>query len=520
MKKVNYFLMFLLFIMAVPSISVAQMSSEKIDSMVNDALVKFKVAGACVAVVKDGKVIHSKGYGVTSVQTKQPVNELTNFQIASNSKAFTTAALAILNEQGKLKWTDRVKDFIPEFRMYNDYVTENFTIEDLLTHRSGMGLGVGDLMFFPDGSDFTVKDVVTDFQYFKPQSAFRTKFDYDNLLYIVAGEVIARVSGMSYENFVQKRIIEPLQMNHTYVGSLLTDKVNLAMPHSATTGTIRQIESYEIGIGSAAGGIFSNANDMAKWVLMHLNKGKYGENNSRLFSAQNQQQMWTIHTVLPSNQSARYNSHFAGYGLGWFLKDMKGNLYVQHTGGLPGMLSEVTMIPDLNLGIIVFTNTEQGGGGLFSAVTNTIVDSYLGLSDNAWVSKYSSSMNQNSSAADKVTQAVWKQVDSVKSVKIKYEDYAGMYEDKWFGKVEVFMKENKLWIRCLRSPKLNGPLSFYNANTFAAKWQYQAMNCDALVMFALDEKGKGQSIKMKGISPDIDFSFDFQDLDLQRVSKN
>lgn len=160
--------------------------------------------------------------------------------------------------------------------MYNDYVTENFNIQDLLTHRSGLGLGVGDLMFFPDGSNFTIKDVVKSFQYFQPVSAFRTKFDYDNLLYIVAGEVIARISGMSYELFVQKRIIEPLQMNNTYVGSLLKNKTNLASPHSSEYGVIKTIDAYDIGIGSAAGGIYSNVADMAKWMIVRMNKGKYG----------------------------------------------------------------------------------------------------------------------------------------------------------------------------------------------------------------------------------------------------
>ena len=485
-----------------------------------EALIRFKVAGASIAIVKDGKVIHSKGYGVANINTQKPVNENTNFQIASNTKAFTTTALAILEEEGKLKWTDKVKDHIPEFKMYNDYVTENFNIQDLLTHRSGLGLGVGDLMFFPDGSNFTISDVVTSFQHFKPTSAFRTQFDYDNLLYIVAGEVIARTSGMNYEQFVQKRIIEPLQMNNSYVGSLLKDKNNLATPHSSESGTIKTIDAYNIGIGSAAGGIYSNAADMSKWIMVRLNKGKYGPGlKSSLFSQANHNEMWRIHTVLPTNTNPRYNSHFNGYGLGWDLSDAKGNFKVGHTGGLPGMLSIVTMYPDLNLGIVILTNTEIGGAWLFSSVANTIADSYLGLNDFEWLDKYTDWMNKRKGTGDEVTTRVWAKVDSSKNTPVKYEDYIGIYEDNWFGKVEVFMKDKKLWIKCYRSPKLNGPMAFYNANTFAIKWEYQAMNCDALAMFSLDETGKAQSIKMKGISPNIDFSFDFQDLDLKRVNE-
>ena len=389
-----------------------------------DALLKFKVAGAAVAVVKDGKVIHSKGYGLSDINTKQAVNENTNFQIAFNTKAFTTTALAILEEEGKLKWTDKVIDHIPEFKMYNDYVTENFNIQDLLTHRSGLGLGVGDLMFFPDGTDFTIQDVVSCFQYFKPVSAFRTQFDYDNLLYMVAGEVISRASGMSYELFVQKRIIEPLQMNNTFVGYLQKDKINLATPHSSQSGSIKSIETYDIGMADAAGGIFSNVADMSKWMIVRLNKGMYGTDlKTPLFSLKNHHEMWRIHTVLETNQNPRYNSHFNGYGLGWDLTDVAGKFKVSHTGALPGMLSIVTMYPDLNLGIVILTNTENGGGGLFSSVSKTIADSYLGLDDYAWIDKMVAWRTEDEIIADSVTKKTWEQVELAKKIKVKNENF-------------------------------------------------------------------------------------------------
>jgi CubicO group peptidase (beta-lactamase class C family) len=478
------------------------------------------VAGAAVAVVKDGKIIHSKGYGVTDINTKIAVNENTNFQIASNTKAFTTTALAILEEEGKIKWTDKVIEHIPEFKMYNDYVTENFNIQDLLTHRSGLALGVGDLMFFPDGSDFTIKDVLSCFQYFKPVSAFRTKFDYDNLLYMVAGEVIARASGMSYELFVQKRIIETLQMNNSFVGYLQKNKSNLATPHSSELGTIKTIDSYDAGMADAAGGIFSNVADMSKWMMMHLNKGKYGiDLKTPLFSLKNHREMWRIHTVLKTNQNTRYNSHFNGYGLGWVLTDVVGKFKVTHTGGLPGMLSIVTMFPDLNLGIVILTNTENDGEALFSSITNTIADSYLGLDDYAWIDKMVARRNDDKNEEDSITKKTWGEVEMLKKLKVKNENFIGIYADKWFGKVEVFEKNKQLWIKCYRSPKLNGPMAFYNENTFAIKWEYQAMNCDAFAVFSFDKTSKAQSIKMKGISPNIDFSFDFQDLDLKRIDK-
>lgn len=519
MKKIIFTIVITLSILFTCLQSFSQLSSSKIDSLMEEALTKLKVAGAAIAVVKDGKVIHLKGYGVNSIETKQLTTEFTDFQIASNSKAFTTAALSILVDEGKIKWDDKVKDYISEFKMYNEYVTDNFNIVDLLTHRSGLALGAGDLTFIPDGADFTVKDITTIFQNFKPVSAFRTKYNYDNLLYIIAGEVIKRASKMSFEDFIQKRIFQPLQMSNSFIGdSLINEIKNLATPHSTATGTLKTINRFNIGMIGPAGGIYSNVSDMSKWMIMQLNKGKYGNDlKSSLFSSANSAKMWTIQTVLPNYVSERYNTHFNGYGLGWLLNDVKGNLVAMHTGGLPGMLSQVTLVPDLNLGIVVLTNTESGGGSLAFAVSRAITDSYFGLDDAHWIDNRARNLMKNLSNVDEVTKKVWEKVDSVQHTKIKNEDYMGMYEDKWFGKMEVFMKDKQLWIRSLRSPKLNGPMYFYNTNTFAIKWEYQDMNCDAFATFSFKEKGKAQSFNMKGISPSIDFSFDFGDLNLIRA---
>lgn len=499
----------------------AQMSSKEVDQLVERAMEKFTVAGVAVAIVKDGKIIHEKGYGVKSTDTKKKVDENTNFAIASNTKAFTTAALAILVEEGRLSWQDKVKDHIPEFQMYNAYVTENFNIQDLLTHRSGLGLGVGDLMLFPDGSDFTINDILSSFQHFEPQSAFRTKFDYDNLLYIVAGEVIARVSGISYERFIETRIMEPLNMDNSFSSlTYIIDKSNLATPHLVVDKTLTVIEP-EIWdpekINGAAGLIYSNVNDLSNWMLVHLNKGKYGTNlENQLFSVGSQKEMWKIHTTLNPIRNPRYNSHFRGYGLGWDLSDINGNMSVSHTGALAGMLSKTIMIPDLNLGIVVLTNTWIDGAGVFAAVTQSIIDSYLKLEDFDWVDVYYQRFQQTQNEADSVVKQVWKTVDSSDISKKIMQNYIGIYEDKWFGKVEVYMDNEQLYFKSYRSPKLSGPMSYYKANSFAIKWEYPNMKADAFAIFSLDEEGRAQSIKMKGISPDIDFSYDFQDLDLKR----
>ena len=498
----------------------AQISSQEIDKLIVDNMAKFNTVGVAVGIVKDGKIIYAKGFGVKSLDSKKKIDKNTAFGIGSNSKAFTTTALAILVDEGKLKWKDKVTNYIPEFKMYNSYVTENFTIEDLLTHRSGLGLGIGDLMIFPDGSDFTMKDIISSFQYFKPTSAFRTQFDYDNLLYLVAGEVIARVSGVTWEEFVQVNIIDKLAMKNTFTRMAEVDKrKNVASPHSSEKGDLRIINTFKFEpekVNGAAGAIYSSANDMSKWMLMHLNHGKY-EKDQTLFTEQRQAEMWRIHTVKPSGYDARTKTHFEGYGLGWFLKDINGNMQVSHTGGMPGMLSKVVMIPDLDFGVVVLTNTSPGGAYSFSAISQTIVDSYVGLEKVDWTNIYYKHFEQSKNNADSVTVSVWNKVDTNKSIKINDEDFIGTYKDNWFGEVEIFMKEDKLWIKSIRSQKLNGPMAFYNANTFAVKWEFTDMDGDVFAMFSLDENGRAIGIKMKGISPNIDFSYDFQDLDFIRV---
>jgi len=499
-----------------------QLNSREIDKLVEDAMEKFTVAGVAVGVVKDGEIILSKGYGLKSVDTGEKVDEHTSFAIASNSKAFTSAALAILVEEGKLSWQDRVIDHIPEFKMYNDYVTRNFSIQDLLTHRSGLGLGAGDLQKWPAGSDFTIADMLTNFQYFEPVSAFRTKYDYDNILYLVAGELIKRVSGMPWEMFVKTRIMEPLDMDNSFtLPPGMVDSENLASPHLAEEGKLRIIPYYELDpkkINGAAGGVLSNVDDLCRWMLVHLNRGKYGENlEKQLFSAASQHEMWTIHTTIPVKPNSRYNPHFYGYGLGWRLGDMNGQFSVSHTGNLSGMLSKTIMLPDLELGVVVLTNSYYGGEGVFRAVSQSIVDSYLGLDDYGWTDRYLASYQANSGGAMAEVERVWATVEAVSDDHINPDDYTGVYADRWFGEIRIYLQDGKLWFSSLRSPTLTGPMYFYKAKAFAIKWENRELDADAFAFFSLDEEGLAQRIHMKGISPDIDFSFDFQDLDFERV---
>ncbi len=513
MKKLIAFL----FVVVTIHLQAQVISPAQIDSLTELTLKTFDVPGIAVAIVKDGKIIHSKGYGVRSLNTMQKVDENTLFGIASNSKAFTVAALGMLIDEGKLKWDDKVTDYIPEFRMYNPYVTEEFTVRDLLTHRSGLGLGAGDLMFWPDSSDFTKADMIHNLRFLKQASSFRTKFDYDNNLYMVAGEVVARVSGMSWEEFIQKKIMNPLGMTSSAPSyKLLKNKSNVIDPHAPVEGVVKVIRRDWNETANAAGGIYSNLTDMCKWIIMQMDNGKYGE-GKKLFSEEVHEEMWTQQTIIPVRGETPYNTHFASYGLGWFLSDVHGYKQCTHTGGLAGIVTQVTLIPEMKLGIIVFTN--QQSGAAFTAITNTIKDSYFGLKGRNWVKLNHDRVVSNEANAKNITDKIWKDIEAQQknTTKTDISAFTGTYTDKWFGDVAISAKNGKMNFESKRSFLLSGEMFPYKGNTFIVKWKDRSMDADAYVMFDLDSDGKPSGMKMKPISPLTDFSFDFQDLDFKKT---
>lgn len=518
----HFFFAVLLLLSSVLSVQAQTITSPEIDKLVERSMATFQVPGIAVAVVKDGKVVHMKGYGVNSLSTGEKTNEHTLFGVASNTKAFAAASLGLLVEEGKIKWDDKVVKYIPEFRLYNDYVTDEFTIRDLLTHRSGLGLGAGDLMIFPDGNDFTVDDLIRNMQYLKPVSAFRTKYDYDNLLYIIAGEVVARVTGNSWSDFTEKRILQPLGMTRSAASyDRLKDLRNTIDAHAVVEGKLKVIDRYNLPFGAAAGGMYTSVHDLSKWLLMLMNEGKYGEDlKQRLLTQQVIREQWTPQTIIPYNGSSPFNTHFRSYGLGWFLSDVKGHKEVSHTGGLPGMVSQVTMLPELKLGIIVLTN--QQNGQAFRSITNTIKQAYLGMEPNDWVAKLKQEEDEYIAEATAYTDNIWGDVNKVlkeKKSKVSFDNYVGTFEDKWFGRVEIYKQKNKLYFKSLRSPRLQGEMLYYKDNTFVVKWMDRSFEADAFVVFVPDRAGKLSGINMKAVSPLTDFSYDFHDLDFYRVEQ-
>lgn len=522
MKKI-YSLVLLFFVFILNATAQQPLSSAQIDSLAEKVMKTFQVPGIAVAVVKDGQVVHSKGYGVRSLKSGGKVDENTQFGIASNSKAFVTATMAMLVDEKKLEWDDKVTQYIPEFRLYDPYVTQDFTIRDLVTHRSGLGMGAGDLTIWPDSSDFRIKDIIYNLRFLKQTSPFRTRFDYDNLLFMVAGEVVTRISGMKWEDFVQDRIMKPLAMSHSAASyARLKDKSNVIDGHAFADGTLTVVPRHDLPDGECpAGGIYSSISDMSKWMIAQLNGGKYGDKQEQqLFSAQQQREMWSPQTNMPVRKD-KYNSHFSAYGLGWFLSDVGGSKQASHTGGMEGMVSQVTLLPELGLGIVVLTNAEAGAA--FSSISNTIKDSYLGFKPENWVLRYDTLTSKSRAEDNELLSRIKKEIDAQTGAarqQMKPEIIAGLYHDNWLGDVRISVCKGKARFQSVRSPQLRGDMSFYKGNTFVVKWDVRSINADAFVVFSLDTEGNPDGFKMKAVSPLTDFSYDFQDLSFTRTQKD
>lgn len=501
-------------------LSFAQMEEKKLDELIQNTLKTFDVPGMSVGIVKDGKVIYAKGFGVSSLTTKNKMDENTLVGIASNSKGFTATALAILADEGKINFDDKVSKYIPEFQMNDAYVSQEITIKDLITHRAGLGLGQGDLMFFPEGGSFSVNDIIHNVRYLKPENPFRTTLDYNNIMFIVAGEIIHRVSGLSWAEFIEQKIIKPVGMTSSF-GSYNRAKAakvsNIIDAHAPVDGKVVQVPHDWNETANAAGGIISNIKDMSTWADFLMN-GFTTKDGKKLVSDKQIQQLWNLQISTPVALKNPYDSNFGGYGLGWFLTDVKGHKQVYHTGGLIGTVTQFTLIPDMKLGIIVLTN--QQSGAAFSAITNTVKDSYLGMPKKDWLKTYGDRMAKVNADYEKGKKEIFAQSDLFKKDKksqIKAEQIAGTYLDPWFGEVVITKESDKLKITCKNSPKLKGELMPYSPNVMIAKWDDRSYDADVFVNFNLDENGKAQGMKLKPISEVTDFSFDFEDLDLKKV---
>ncbi len=498
----------------------AQIEKNQLDALVQKTLQTFDVPGMSVGIIKEGKIVYAKGSGVRSLKDKQMMDENTLVGIASNSKGFTATALAMLADDGKLNLNDKVTQYIPEFKMYDPYATQEVTIKDLITHRAGLGLGQGDLMFFPEGGSLTANDIVHNVRYLKPKHSFRNNLDYNNIMFIVAGEVIHRVSGLTWAEFIEQRILKPVGMLSSY-GSYNRAKAanttNIIDAHAPVNGKAVQVPHDWNETANAAGGIMSNVTDMLTWADFLMN-GFTTKDGKKLVSDKQIQHLWNVQISTPVALKNPYDSGFSGYGLGWFLTDVKGHKQVYHTGGLIGTVTQFILIPDMKLGIVVLTN--QQSGEAFNTISNTVKDSYLGIPDRNWLSTYTERYTKANAKYAQEKKEVFEKSEKFRKEKEnqpKPEQYLGTYRDAWFGDVLILQEGKTLRLASKNSPRLKAELLPYSNNTFIAKWDDRSYDADAFITFNYDENGKALSASMKPISGVTDFSFDFEDLDLQKV---
>ncbi len=495
------------------------------DQAVERARSTFEVPGIALAVVKDGSVAFIKGYGVLKLGETAPVTPYSLFRIASNTKAFTTAALAMLVDEGKLQWDDRVIDHMPAFQMYDPYVTREMRIRDLLTHRSGMGLGAGDLMFWPS-TDFTRDQIIRNIRFLKPATSFRSRYAYDNLLYLVAGQLIPIITGKSWEDFVKERILVPLGMTRTSTSTpALLAATDVATPHARADGKLVPLAQSDHDNNAPAGAMNSCVADLAKWMILQLNHGALPDGR-RLFSEAQSKEMWSAQTILPIPDlepgepaaMAAIQPIFAAYGLGWGLRDYRGHKIVYHTGVLAGYYTRVMMVPDLKLGVVVLTNQEEGGA--HASVAWTVIDHYLGAPATDWVTAFhESAQREAAKAAEDEKRAVGKR-NAESHTSLPLAAYAGRYRDAWYGDVAVEERGGRLAISFTHTRQLTGSLEHWQYDTFVARWNDRTLNADAFVTFQLAADGGIERVKIVPVSPLTDFSFDFQDLDLLRLPKS
>lgn len=500
----------------------ANPADTKIDTIkdtVTRTMSTFQVPGVAVAIVKDGEVILSQGFGVVEHGKNLKVNADTLFGIASNTKAMTAALIAQLVDQGKLTWRTRVIDIIPEFQMPDAYVTREFTIIDLLSHDSGLGLGAGDLMIWPETSH-TMADIIKGIKYLPEASSFRSEFAYDNLMFIMAGEIIARVTGKSWQENIIENIFKPLAMNSTKAKFSLIDKnnKNVARAHVPLDGKLNVVGGNFLEKFSSAGAVASSVNDMSKWITAMLNQGVYAkvdDKEKRLFSEQQGAALWQARTLLPVSASATENdkTHFAAYGLGWFMKNYHGVKLVYHTGGILGMVSKVVLVPEENLGMVILTN--QQSGYAFNAIADQILNEYLNLPEKDWVAHYQASRDKRLAGESKRLAEAAANVDENSKPSLPLESYAQVYHDDWYGDIEIDEVDGQLYMQFTKTEELKGTLEHYQHNTFIVHWDDPTLEADAFVNFNLNVDGTINYATMKAVSNLTDFSFDFHDLKLK-----
>jgi len=474
-----------------------------LDRYIEQARSRWEVPGLAVAIVKDGKVVLSKGFGARNIGAGDPVNEQTLFAIASNTKAFTATALAMLVDEGKVGWEDPVRDHIPEFQLYDPWVSAKIRVVDLLCHRSGLGTYSGDLIWY--GTDYTPDEIIRRIRFLPAAGSFRKDFGYSNLMFIAAGVVIERASGMTWSEFIRRRILDPLHMEQTLLSiRKIRPDSNAATPHAYKGGLHLPYPWRSWDACAAAAGIISSVEDMSRWLKFQLDECRW--ENRPLVSRKSLAKLRTLHLPQPVGSASRKlhpSTHFRGYGLGWALSDYRGYKIVGHGGAYDGMFSRVTLVPEQDLGIVILTNSTTS---IQTALTYRILDLFLGAEPRDWSEIYRQRFfNSRSRREEEIRDILSRKLEGTHP-SLDLKSYTGRYGGPFYGDAEIRLEDGHLVIRLLPTQELIGDLEHLELDIFRITWRNSfPWFGDGKVQFKLDDRSRVTAFEMN--VPNEDFWF-------------
>lgn len=476
----------------------------KLDNYISKSVSDFSMPGFSVGIIKNGEVVFNHSYGFKNTESDQKADANTLYGIASCSKAFTAACVSILVDRGDIKWSDKVVDIVPGFKLDDPYITANLTVEDVLAHRSGFETFDGDLIWY--GNMRSNEEVIHRIRYREMPYGMREKFGYSNLMFMVAGAIVKNVSGMEWKDFVKAEILDKINMtSSTTTNTGFENNKNAAWPH--IDGKPMDFINYD-NI-SSAGAINSSINDMLNWVELMLGKGVYREDT--IFSQKSYYHLVSPKTIINSGRAETINgTHFSAYGQGWFLKDYQGRKIIYHGGGLPGFHSKVVLVPEDSLAYVILANQLSA---LVPAIDRKIMDFFLNPSDTTdWSTLYNSyELKQKQREDDK-----WKSLaeERIKNTKpsLNAEEYCGIYEDTMYGDAEITLEDGQLKLTLLPTAKLlNSKMEHWHYDTFKIKFADEFLP-PGFVTFSFNSEGVVTGFKIDMDAPD----FHFKKLDFKK----
>ena len=500
--KLHATILILLSLLTIPL--TAQVDLDLLNARIEEERVSWDVPGMAIAIVKDGELVLSSGYGYLEEGKSQKVNDQTLFAIASNTKAFVSVALGMLVEEGRIQWDDPVRRYLPEFEMPDPCVSSLLTIKDLLCHRSGLGTFSGDVIWYK--SDYSAAEIVRRIAEVPVAFGFRDGYGYSNLMFITAGEVIRAVTGQSWAKFLENRLFDPLGMSRTLTSvSELDGVTNVAQPHKPFNGENVPIPWANWDNMGAAGGIISSVSDLSKWLVLQLNGGIAGSDT--FFSNSTQELFWTPHNSFPVSKGARAffpGRQFSGYGLGWSLNDYQNRLVVSHGGGYDGMYSRVLLVPEEQLGIAILTNSMKG---IATWLGYHILDQYFENEVRDWMDYGLQRQKQSDMRRTEEVQSLVDARAEGTTPDFSPGDCVGKYVCEMYGPIMIEQSSGTLRLSFPHAPELNASLTHWHYNTYKIEWdQPHAWFDFGTLQFVVDNHGEIQELQFDVPNEDIFFN--------------